>query len=81
MVAHAFNPTTQEAEAGDLCDQSGLQSDIQSKFQDCYTQKLCLRKTKTKNLCKSDKGHQTNNKSRYLETEQPIPYFIQMFTY
>jgi hypothetical protein len=43
VVAHAFNPSTQEAEAGGF-----LSSGLQSEFQDSqgYTEKPCLKKTK-----------------------------------
>ena len=44
-VAHAFNSSTQEAEAGRSLTQ-GLQSEFQDS-QDCYTEKPCLKKTKT----------------------------------
>ena len=51
MVAHAFNPSTQEAEAGDtqwVQGQPGLQSEFQNS-QDCNTEKPCLEKQKAKN--------------------------------
>jgi hypothetical protein len=40
VVAHAFNPSTQEAEAG------GFLAGLQSEFQDSqgYTEKPCLEK-------------------------------------
>ena len=46
MVAHVFNPSTQEAEAG----RQG-QPRLQSEFQDNqdYTEKPCLEKQKQKN--------------------------------
>ena len=46
MVAvHAFNPSTQEAEA-EVSPWVGVQTDLQSEFQDSkvYTKKPCLRK-------------------------------------
>jgi hypothetical protein len=45
MVAHAFNPSTREAEAGGFLSQG--QPDQQSEFQDTqgYTKKPCLEKT------------------------------------
>ena len=48
MVAHAFNPSTQEAEAVDFCVRG--QPGLQSEFQDSqgYTEKPCLEKPKTK---------------------------------
>jgi hypothetical protein len=44
VVAHAFNPSTWEAEAG------GFQPVLQSEFQDSqgYTEKPCLEKPKEK---------------------------------
>jgi hypothetical protein len=47
VVAHAFNPSTREAEAGGfLSSRPGLV--YQNEFQDCqgYTEKPCLEKTK-----------------------------------
>jgi hypothetical protein len=48
MVAHAFNPSTQEAEAGGFQDQP----EFQSEFQDSqgYTEKPCLKKKKKLSL-------------------------------
>jgi hypothetical protein len=44
VVAHAFNPSTREAEAGGF-----LSSALQSEFQDSqgYTEKPCLKTPKT----------------------------------
>ena len=50
VVAQAFNPSSQEAEAGrSLCiqGQPGLQSEFQDN-QGCHTEKPCLKKAKTK---------------------------------
>jgi hypothetical protein len=44
VVAHAFNPSTQEAEVGRVRGQPGLQSEFQDS-QGC-TEKPCLKKTK-----------------------------------
>ena len=46
MVAHAFNPSTQEAEAGRFL--SSRPAGLQSEFQDSqgYTEKPCLKKPK-----------------------------------
>jgi hypothetical protein len=48
VVAHAFNPSTWEAEAGRFL--SSSQPGLQSEFQDSqgYTEKPCLEKTKNK---------------------------------
>jgi hypothetical protein len=48
MVAHAFNPSSREAEAGEFL--SSRPSGLQSKFQDSqgYTEKPCLKKQKQK---------------------------------
>jgi hypothetical protein len=48
VVAHAFNPSTQEAEAGRFL--SSSQPGLQSDFQDSqgYTEKLCLEKQTNK---------------------------------
>jgi hypothetical protein len=43
VVAHAFNPSTQEAEAGGFLSQPGLQSEFQDS--QGYTEKPCLKKT------------------------------------
>jgi hypothetical protein len=55
MVAHAFNPSTWEAEA--------IQCVIQSEFQDSqdYTKKPCLEKQKPKTKPKQNKNKQTKN--------------------
>ena len=52
MVAHTFNPSTWEAEAGGFL--SSSQPGLQSEFQDsqCYTEKPCLKKTKKQNKTK-----------------------------
>jgi hypothetical protein len=57
MVAHAFNLSTREAEAGKFL--SLGQPGLQSEFQDCqgYTEKPCLKKTKNQKPKK-----QTNKK-------------------
>jgi hypothetical protein len=49
MVAHAFSPSTWEAEAGGFL--SSSQSGLQSEFQDSqgYTEKPCLEKPKRDN--------------------------------
>jgi hypothetical protein len=47
VVAHAFNPSTQEAETGLwVWGQSGLQSEFQDS--QGYTEKPCLKKQKEK---------------------------------
>jgi hypothetical protein len=49
LVAHIFNPSTREAEAGGFL--SSRPAWLQSEFQDSqgYTEKPCLKKTKNKN--------------------------------
>jgi hypothetical protein len=46
VVAHAFNPSTREAEAGGFRGQPGLQSEFQDS--QGYREKPCLEKQKTK---------------------------------
>jgi hypothetical protein len=61
-VAHAFNPSTQEAEAG------GFLS-LQSEFQDCqgYTEKPCLgEKKKNKKNKKSKKKIYPENQNKTI---------------
>ena len=55
MVAHAFNPSTREAEAGGFLSQG--QPDQQSEFQDTqgYTKKPCLEKQTSKQTNKQTK--------------------------
>jgi len=55
VVAHAFNPSTWEAEAGGFLSPAGLQSEFQDS--QGYTEKSCLQK-KPKN---------NNNKKRTLD--------------
>ena len=49
VVAHTFNPSTQEAESVDFWvqGQPGLQSEFQESLG--YTEKPCLKKTKKEN--------------------------------
>ena len=62
MVGHAFNSSTQEAEAGGFL--SLGQPGLQSEFQDSqgYTDKPCLEKQKTKNK-KKQQQKKTKQKS------------------
>jgi hypothetical protein len=53
VVAHTFNPSTWEAEAGGFQGQPGLQSEFQDS--QGYTEKPCLEKPKP----------QTNKKGKY----------------
>jgi hypothetical protein len=50
MVAHAFNPSTREAEAGGFLSSRPASKASQSEFQDSqgYTEKPCLEKPKKK---------------------------------
>jgi hypothetical protein len=58
MVVHAFNPSTQEAEAGRfLSSRPGLQSEFQDS--QGYTEKPCLEKTKK----------QTNKQTKRMSTQ------------
>jgi hypothetical protein len=54
VVAHAFNPSTQEAKAGRVRGQPGLQSEFQDS--QGYTEKPCLEKKQ------NQPTNQTNNK-------------------
>ena len=55
VVAHAFNPSTWQAEAGGFL--SSSQPGLQSEFQDSqgYTEKPCLKKPKEKKKEKKKK--------------------------
>jgi hypothetical protein len=50
MVAHAFNPSTREVEAGGFLSSRPAWST--SEFQDSYTEKPCLEKPKEKKKLK-----------------------------
>jgi hypothetical protein len=49
VVAHVFNPSTQEAEAGGFLSSRPGQPGLQSEFQDSqgYTEKPCLKRKQT----------------------------------
>jgi hypothetical protein len=53
VVAHALNPSTQEAEAGGFRGQPGLQSEFQDS--QGYTERPCLEKPKRKKKKKRKK--------------------------
>jgi hypothetical protein len=57
VVAHAFNPSTPEAEAGGFLSSVRGQPGLQSEFQDSqsYTEKPCLKKQKQKQKQKKDR--------------------------
>ena len=70
MVVHAFNPSTQEAEAG----QPGLQSEFQDS--QSYTEKPCLEKTNKQT------NKQTNKKERKRKRkEKNEEYFTKVIFY
>jgi hypothetical protein len=58
MVAHTFNPSTWEAEAGGFQGQPGLQSEFQDS--QSYAKKPCLEKTNNNNN-KTKKQKTKNN--------------------
>jgi hypothetical protein len=60
VVAHAFNPSTQEAEAGGFL---SLQPGLQSEFQDSqgYTEKPCLKNKQTNKQTKKAPRHGGTN--------------------
>jgi hypothetical protein len=62
MVAHAFNPSTWEAEAGGFLSSRG-QPGLQSEFQDIqdYTEKPCLEKQKQKNPKQTNKEKESKS--------------------
>jgi hypothetical protein len=61
VVAHAFNPSTWEAEAGGFLGQP----DLQSEFQDSqgYTEKPCLKKKKKKKKRKKERNKEKKTKN------------------
>jgi hypothetical protein len=63
----AFNPSTQEAEAGGFL--SSRQSGLQSEFQNShgYTEKPCLEKTKNKTKNKKTKTKKQKKKQQKKE--------------
>jgi hypothetical protein len=61
VVAHTFNPSTWEAEAGRFLQQPGLQSEFQDS--QGYTVKPCPKKTK-QNKTKQNKTKQKNKKRK-----------------
>jgi hypothetical protein len=71
VAAHAFNPTTQEAEAGRVQGQPALQSDFPGQPR-VYTERPCLEKTKkltntpkqNKSTIKKIKQNQITTKAR-----------------
>jgi hypothetical protein len=72
VVAHAFNPSTQEAEAGGFL--SSRPACLLSEFQDSpgYTEKPCLKKQKQKQTNKQQqqqKPNQTKKKPKVSETQ------------
>jgi hypothetical protein len=72
MVAHAFNPSTREAEAGGFL--SSSQPGLQSEFQDSqgYTEKPCLEKKKT------EKNKNNNNKKKKNKQQWKGAYLFQI---
>ena len=70
MVAHAFNPSTWEAEAGRFL--SSGQPGLQSEFQDSsrgYTEKPCL-KNKQTNKTNQNKQQQQNQAKQKTKKQQ-----------
>jgi hypothetical protein len=69
VVAHAFNPSTREAEAGRFL--SSRPSGLQSEFQDSqgYTEKPCLEKQTNKQANKQNKTT-TKKKERKKERKE-----------
>jgi hypothetical protein len=67
VVAHAFNPSTWEAEAGGFL--SSGQPGLQSEFQDSqsYTEKPCLEKTEKKRKEKKRKEEKRREEKRREE--------------
>jgi hypothetical protein len=56
VVVHAFNPSTQEAEAGGVWGQPGLQSEFQDS--QGYTERSCLKQTNKQ----TNENNNNNNK-------------------
>ena len=65
MVAHAFNPSTWETEAGRFLSARPSWS-LQSEFQDCqgYTENPCLKKQNKKQKTKNKKTRTKKKKKK-----------------
>jgi hypothetical protein len=70
MVAHTFNPSTPEAEAGEFL--SSRQPGLQSEFQDRqgYTEKPCLEKQTNKNQNPKQTNKQTSKTKQKTKIKQ-----------
>jgi hypothetical protein len=70
VVAHTFNPSTQEAEAGGFL--SSRQPGLQSEFQDSqgYTEKPCLKKPKKKKKEKKKKKKKRKKRKVTLQARR-----------
>jgi hypothetical protein len=74
VVAHAFDPSTWEAEAGGFLSLRPAWSTIQSEFQDSqgYTEKPCLKQTnkQTNKQTKSKSKNKKQNKTKQNVTSK-----------
>jgi hypothetical protein len=70
LVAHAFNPSTWEAEAGGFL--SSRPAGLQSEFQDSqsYTEKPCLKKPKPKTTTKKKKKRERKKERKKGRKEE-----------
>jgi hypothetical protein len=73
VVAHAFNPSTREAEAGRFLSSRPAWS---TKFQDSqsYTEKPCLEKQKTNNKQTNKQTKTKQNKKKKNKTDMMSPF-------
>lgn len=72
LVAHTFNPSTQEAEAGkslQIPDQAGLQTELQDS--QGYTEKPCPGKEKRKE--KEERGRRGRKREYIYFNQRTIP--------
>jgi hypothetical protein len=68
VVAHTFNPSTREAEAGGFLSSRPAWSTLQSEFQDSqgYTEKLCLGKKKRERERRKRKKKRKEKRISYI---------------
>jgi hypothetical protein len=72
VVAQAFNPSTQEAQAGGFL--SSRQPGLQSEFQDSqgYTEKPCLEKPKKNKKTKKKKNKKQKTKQNKTKNHSEV---------
>jgi hypothetical protein len=79
VVAHTFNPSTREAEAGGFL--SSRQPGLQSEFQDSqgYTEKPCLKKPKEEEEEEEGEGKKERNKEKKRREEKNNNYYYYYY--